>query len=222
MNLLFDFDHTLGIDNRLEERVMMELAKKHCQTIPEKEHILEAIGRFRAGEENLGNVIEDAFSGWNCSRSDRRSFFEEFEERSLALVKAHVRPLPGAVETLSKLHDAFVPMAILSNGWTKLQHAKAKAIGFPGPVIASEEIGAWKPDQRAFLLALDQLKFRIDETVYIGDSPEVDIVGAKHAGLRAVWVNLEGKIYPPDLIAPDWTVTSLRSLLELPFDQVEH
>lgn len=35
--------------------------------------------------------------------------------------------------------------------------------------------------------ALSQLKVTAQESVYIGDNPKVDFIGAKNAGLKAIW-----------------------------------
>jgi putative hydrolase of the HAD superfamily len=106
-----------------------------------------------------------------------------------------------------------VPLGILSNGWTQLQHIKAWLINFPGPVLASEEIGAWKPDVRAFAIALERLSMTAMTTLYVGDEPKVDIAGAHAAGMPAAWADLEGNTYPENVVAPDFTVTAL---LEIP------
>lgn len=213
MNFLFDFDHTLAVDNHLEENVVAALAKKYCRSIPDREKVLQAIMRFRSGEVTVEKAILDAFAKWNCPAD--LNFFDEFQTNALALVSKNVKPLPGAVGTIKKLRKLNVPIAIFSNGWTKLQHAKAKAIGFPGPVIASEEIGAWKPERRAFELALSRLNFKAEETAYVGDSPETDVVGAKKAGLKTIWANFENAVYPSELEQPDWTITSLFQIIEI-------
>lgn len=215
MNLLFDFDHTLAVDNRLEESVLAEMAEKFCGNPPEREAILEAMGRFRSGEKEVEEAIDEAFRRWHCPRPERLSFHREFEKTALLKAKSQITPFPGALETVARLHQAGIPIAIFSNGWTKLQHEKAKIIGFPGPVIASEEIGAWKPDPKAFHLALSRLKWNPSDTAYVGDSPETDIVGAKNAGLKAIWADLEGTVYPSGLIPPDWTIRSLPELLKI-------
>jgi FMN phosphatase YigB (HAD superfamily) len=56
-------------------------------------------------------------------------------------------------------------------------------------LLTSEEAGVRKPDPRLFLRALDQGNARCEETVVIGDSWALDVVGAHHTGIRSLWLN---------------------------------
>ena len=51
-------------------------------------------------------------------------------------------------------------------------------------VIDSHVVGVEKPDPRIFRLALDACGARPEETIFIGDIYEIDIVGARSAGIR--------------------------------------
>jgi putative hydrolase of the HAD superfamily len=51
-------------------------------------------------------------------------------------------------------------------------------------IIDSHVVGVEKPDPRIFALALDACGARPDETIFIGDIYEIDIVGARRAGIR--------------------------------------
>lgn len=53
------------------------------------------------------------------------------------------------------------------------------------PISAAEGIG--KPDPEIFRRALERLEADAAETVFVGDHPEVDIKGARSAGMRAIW-----------------------------------
>jgi len=51
--------------------------------------------------------------------------------------------------------------------------------------------------------------------MYVGDSPLTDVVGAKNAGMFAVWADLEGQAYPTGVTTPDFAITSLDQIVEL-------
>ena len=55
-------------------------------------------------------------------------------------------------------------------------------------VVVSEEVGWRKPCGHIFQNALNRLQIQACEAVYIGDSPNEDIKGAKQAGLKTVFV----------------------------------
>jgi putative hydrolase of the HAD superfamily len=67
-------------------------------------------------------------------------------------------------------------------------------------LIASEEAGVSKPDPRIFEIALERLEATADRAVMVGDSWANDILGARAAGIRAVWFNPAGDDAPePDV-----------------------
>lgn len=49
-----------------------------------------------------------------------------------------------------------------------------------------------EPDARIFQVALERLQCRANEAVMIGDACQNDIVGARGAGMRAIWLNRYG------------------------------
>jgi HAD superfamily hydrolase (TIGR01509 family) len=205
--LLFDFDHTLGIDNRLEERVLRGLAIRYCQRVPTDAEIASALESFRSGGIALDTMIEEAVSSWGGHGA--QAILEEYRAVAIALVPGSVEPMPGAQELFALLAVRGVRHAIFSNGWGSLQAAKAAAIGYPGRVITSEEVGAWKPEPDAFLRGAAEAGFDAASTLYVGDSPVVDVAGSKSAGMQAAWADLEGKSYPDDVVKPDHVVTWL-------------
>jgi FMN phosphatase YigB (HAD superfamily) len=213
--VLFDFDHTLGIDNKLEEEVLRDLAAVYCAAPPSTADIGAVLARFRYEPVTLDEAIAAGLVSWGCPQDEAAAGVAAFRARCLALAPKRVEPLPGAGVMLRALHGRGLPVGILSNGWTQLQHLKARLIGFPGPVLSSEEIGAWKPDVKAFDIALSRFSMIVSSTMYVGDNPEVDIAGAKAAGLLAAWVDWESEPYPAGLAPPDLTVTRLDQLPEL-------
>ena len=213
--VIFDFDHTLGIDNKLEEVVLRELARSYCNAAPNDDEVRAVLRQFRTGAQTVDVAVARALQAWGCPERNTAHGAEAFRQRCLALAPERVQPMPGAREMLRELAASKIPLGILSNGWTALQHLKAWLLNFPGPVLASEEIGAWKPDAHAFEIALARFSMQPASTLYVGDEPAVDIAGAKSAGMPAVWADLEGKKYPSDAVAPDFTVTALSQISQL-------
>jgi FMN phosphatase YigB (HAD superfamily) len=56
-------------------------------------------------------------------------------------------------------------------------------------LVVSEEAGLSKPDPRIFQIALERLACRPDEVVMVGDSWPADVIGARAAGIEAIWFN---------------------------------
>jgi putative hydrolase of the HAD superfamily len=103
------------------------------------------------------------------------------------------RAVPGASELVTKLREAGCRIAVVTNGFESVQADKLNRIGFQGRIdalIASEKAGWTKPDRRIFESALASCGgLAPEEAVVIGDLWEVDIVGARQAGIRAIWLN---------------------------------
>jgi putative hydrolase of the HAD superfamily len=62
-------------------------------------------------------------------------------------------------------------------------------------VILSSKFGFKKPDVRMFDLAMRNLGTIPDESVYIGDNPARDLIGAKNAGMKFILFRSECRSY---------------------------
>jgi len=80
-------------------------------------------------------------------------------------------------------------------------------------VVTSERARALKPDPAIFHHLLGELGLPGEEVAYVGDNPLPDVLGAKRAGLRAVWLDRVGRRRPRRVPAPDLKIRSLRELL---------
>lgn len=97
---------------------------------------------------------------------------------------------PGARRCLDVLQSNGIKMAVVSNhhNYDSLV-TRLKEIGIRDyfqAVIASEKVGIRKPNPEIFEVALDRLRVRKEQAVFVGDSLETDIAGAKKAGLVAI------------------------------------
>lgn len=61
-------------------------------------------------------------------------------------------------------------------------------------MLISETIGIAKPDRRIFDQMAQQLYCEPEELLYVGDSFQNDVVGAKNAGWRVWWFNHQHQI----------------------------
>jgi putative hydrolase of the HAD superfamily len=53
-------------------------------------------------------------------------------------------------------------------------------------IVDSSVVGVEKPDPRIFTIALERLAEEPERAAYVGDFPDVDVVGARAAGLVAI------------------------------------
>jgi HAD superfamily hydrolase (TIGR01509 family) len=98
--------------------------------------------------------------------------------------------VPGTLEMLRDLKAAGLRLAVISNADGRVARYLAHA-GLADEfefIIDSGAVGVEKPDRRIFDMALERLGLGPDEVVYVGDSWEIDVVGATAAGIRAIYL----------------------------------
>lgn len=86
-----------------------------------------------------------------------------------------------------------------------------------GAVVVSADVGWRKPKSIIFEKAFGALGIAPREALFVGDTPSIDIVGARGVGMDVVWVNREGAELGSGLPLPDFTVRELpeiRALLD--------
>jgi putative hydrolase of the HAD superfamily len=91
-------------------------------------------------------------------------------------------------QALRRLRAAGLRLGVVSNSDGRVEQA-LEAAGlrdYFDVVLDSALLGVEKPDPRIFLAALDALGVAPEEALYVGDLYEVDIVGARAAGMDAI------------------------------------
>ncbi len=131
----------------------------------------------------------------------------------------HTKPYPGIIPFLQKLYG-HVKLGILTNAYDpvmqtrRIQSAGLSAF-FNQVQIAGEEEYA-KPDPKAFHKICTKLGCMPSECLFIGDSPEYDIAGAKSAGMKTILIqrgDINIKIKPDHTVrSPDQIETVLKGI----------
>jgi HAD superfamily hydrolase (TIGR01549 family) len=215
----FDIDHTLCIDNKLErvaflhllERIVIDGGASLGTLAQETEHIDAVLVHARSGAETIEQAVE-RFARDRGVEADH-TYVDGFKRMALAMAETFIVPDPHARPVLEALEREGIPAAVLSNGWNPLQQVKARRAGFAGTVIASGDLGVQKPSAKAFSALVNELGVDPGRCFYVGDDPVADVGGALASGLRAIWLDHEGKRYPDGLPPPTFTVHSLQEVL---------
>ena len=219
----FDFDHTLGADNGLERKAFAKFAERLGARIDladkAQHHAIEQLlAPFRLNEMPMDAMVVKFVASLKLAQPltmDTAALTALYCETCYSLVDELVRATPGARECIASLVDAGIPVGILTNGWSPLQEKKiARALGdFPGPILVSAAIEAYKPSADAFRQLESALGVKASGLWYVGDNPLNDVAGARAYGVRTVWFDDEKKPYPPDVEPPDAMIDELTELL---------
>jgi len=80
-------------------------------------------------------------------------------------------------------------------------------------IVTSERAGVTKPDPRILEIALDRLRVRPKEAVYVGDDPQVDGLAANRAKVPFVWFNPHAApLRPGPRVVIDHQIAHLREI----------
>ena len=111
-----------------------------------------------------------------------------------------------------------IPLGIITNGPTDHQTKKLNQLQLANWIpsqhmIVSQATGFQKPEKEIFQLAEERFNLTAEETLYVGDNYDNDVLGAKRAGWQALWFNhRERKVDGP--LNCDIEITSFDQLLE--------
>jgi putative hydrolase of the HAD superfamily len=122
---------------------------------------------------------------------------------------------PDVMPVLARLRARGLHLTIVSNanGKVRVLFDRLALTGLVDCILDSHEEGVEKPDPRFFDIALARSGATRETTIHVGDLYNVDVVGARAAGLRAVLLDEAG-------LYPEADCPRVQSLTELA-DQIE-
>lgn len=100
------------------------------------------------------------------------------------------RPAPGIMDCLPKLKEAGYILGIGTDMTIEYQLKKLEKLQmlpFFDFIVSSEEVNVEKPHRKLFLTCAMKAGVSPEECLFIGDSLKKDILGAKNAGMKALW-----------------------------------
>lgn len=142
---------------------------------------------------------------------------QQLNEHFLDSMAEICKPLEGAQELVDYLHGNGVRLAIITNGFSRLQTVRLARTGFKryfDHLIVSEEVGLAKPHQGIFSHAFDKMGRPDKENVLmVGDTLESDILGGQNFGMDTCWLNIHNASHPEHIV-PTYQIRSLLELVE--------
>jgi putative hydrolase of the HAD superfamily len=223
-HLFFDLDRTLWDFERNSEAALHELfhSLELDQNIPDfsvfhelyKEknaELWKLYGKGKLSKEELRSLrFEVTLSAFGLNDT---TLAHELSMGYIELSPRQTQLHTGALETLSILKKEGYQMHIITNGFKEVQYIKLENSGLAPyfeVVVCSEEIGKNKPSPDIFNYSINKAGARRDQSVMIGDDPEIDIVGALNAGLKGVLFDPEDKYRLPE------SAYKVKNLAEIP------
>jgi len=106
----------------------------------------------------------------------------------------HSLPYPGVVDLLASLKRKNIRLGMLSDtdGLKGMKHKRLCASGlvgfFDAIVVSGEATKETKPYSHPFIKICRLLRVAPASSVYVGDNPEVDVIGAERIGMKTILI----------------------------------
>ena len=82
-------------------------------------------------------------------------------------------------------------------------------------VVVSADVGWRKPHPEIFLDTLRRMRLDAHQAIFIGDTPDADVVGPQGIGMDAIWIDRGTATLPPGTSPPTYTVSSFAEVTRL-------
>lgn len=216
----FDLDDTLWDTAPVMQRAEVDIhawLARHYPRVTQR-YSVAALTALRAQV-----AAQDPEHAWDFTRMRQRFFAHlarecgyppaEFTSRAFAVyleARHRVAFFADVLPVLENLAQRFALVA-LSNG-----NAELGRVGLDHLfrfALSAREVGRPKPDPAIYELACRRLALAPEQVLHVGDHPEHDILAARQAGLRTVWLNRRRQCWPKDAgAAPDAEIPDLHGL----------
>lgn len=198
--VLFDWDDTLcGAVPHRYETIEGVLARF--------DHRVDRLALHRAWVTADDPVVDRDASGF-WGRLERELGLEGRPEVAAALAAEFARRMEvvrfevfaDVVALLDRLSESGWRLGVVSNNVQAAERVAEVGLveRFAAVVTPRDAGGVGKPDPAIFGVALERLGAPPERTVYVGDTFETDVLGARAAGLRPLLVDRMGVAGPPE------------------------
>jgi FMN phosphatase YigB (HAD superfamily) len=82
-------------------------------------------------------------------------------------------------------------------------------------IVVSDEVGWRKPKRDIFDVALARLGVRAEESLFVGDRADMDVLGAQQIGMDAAWINRDCEPLPSGVSPPTYEIRDLDELARI-------
>jgi putative hydrolase of the HAD superfamily len=214
--VLFDLGDTL-----IRTADVAEILQRILSLYGVKRPLLEIEKARREAEleistEDYGLPYMEFWTKWNLRILKRLGIVGDLNRLSREIVRvwwdnAGVELYPDVAETIEHLKERNLKLGIVTNGFKNDIDEILPRVGLREVfeiTVGVDAVGKPKPHKDIFLYAVERLGIRPHEALFVGDSFEIDYLGALRAGLKALLIDRDG-------VVRNKGVHKIRSLLEI-------
>jgi putative hydrolase of the HAD superfamily len=178
----------------------------------------EAHWRLKLAEARH-EVVKDGFARLAAAGQTELSteLAVRLADRFTAYREEQMFVFPGAHDAIDALKALGVKLALVTNGAAGIQRAKVERFALAhrfDHIQIEGEHGFGKPDERAYLHAMQALGVEAPDTWMIGDNLQWEVEVPQRLGIYAIWMDAHGEGLPAgSTVKPDRIIRSLAELL---------
>jgi putative hydrolase of the HAD superfamily len=187
--VVFDLDGTLLDRRRSFERFVRDQWERFAhflRTVEQEQYVHTLIERDRDGYAPRKELFSGMVTQFELPLGLAETLLSDYR----AGFPSACVLFSDAVPTLSSLRASGLKLGLITNGSVRMQGGKLESLAlapmFDTVLIADAE-GVSKPDPQIFHRALERLDTNPPQAVYVGDRPDIDVAGARAAGMQAIW-----------------------------------
>jgi putative hydrolase of the HAD superfamily len=187
--VLFDLDGTLlDRDTSIEQFISAQYDRltEYLSCIPKANYIARFIELDCHGHVWKDKVYQDLVAEFAIVGMSWQALLADYETQ----FQHHCVPFPFLTKMLDELTAQGYLLGIITNGRGQFQARAIDGLGirdYFDTILISEVERVRKPQAEIFQRALDRLGVDAHNSIFVGDHPQADIVGAKGAKMKTIW-----------------------------------
>ena len=187
--VFFDLDGTLYDRDALVVKIVKEqfaAFQRELQGLGETQFVQRIVELDEHGYGDKAELYAKVTREWGLQTGLSENLLDHFwssYDRNCQLSE-------DTLTTLQTLRAHGIKLGVITNGGTMRQRRKLECLGlepFLDAVLISEVEGVRKPDPTIFKMATERCGVNPRESAFVGDHPDVDVAGARAAGLLSIW-----------------------------------
>jgi putative hydrolase of the HAD superfamily len=188
-SVIFDLDGTLlDRDASVEQFISVQYDRlsEHLNHIPKNDYTARFIELDCHGHVWKDKVYQSLVSEFAIEGMSWQSLLEDYEMQ----FQFHCVPFQFLTEMLNELKKQDYLLGIITNGRSPFQARAIDGLGirdYFDAILISEAEQVRKPQVEIFQRAMNRLAVLASDSVFVGDHPEADIIGAKSAMMKTIW-----------------------------------
>jgi len=211
---IFDIGGTLVKTDRAILVALAQALKQEGITLRNESAVINVFGQGQL--KNVATAVEQSYTGKDIAQKIKlcHKNFQQLFPRS---VISHFEILPFVKEGLTILRGKGMKTVVLT-GFDRAETTFfLKEMGLHSYfdlILSAEDIVEHRPNPKGLLVALEKLKLKKEEILYVGDA-WVDIRFARNAGVKVACLKTgaqETQLLEKE--KPDWLVDNFTELLE--------